>query len=60
MRINVLLSTAALVAVMAAPAAACSWGEAKMTVAEVPAVKVTAPAPVELALRDVWLERMVG
>ena len=60
MRINVLLSTAALVAATAAPAAACSWGEAKMTVAEVPTVTTTAPAPIEVALRDVWLERMVG
>ena len=64
MRIKVLLSSAALVAAASSSALACSWGESKMTMAKhdaVPATVVTIPeAPVEVALRDVWLERMVG
>ena len=61
----IVLSAAAL-SLSALPAAACSWGKAEMTTAEhVPAVStpvetVTVPAPVAVALRDVWLERMIG
>ena len=53
----------ALLGMSAIPAVACEWGKAKMTVAEVPSVPMTTghvPAPVEVALRDVWLERMLG
>ena len=60
----IVLSAAAL-SMSALPAAACSWGKAQMTMAErAPAVSTpvetrTVPA-VEVALRDVWLERMIG
>ena len=59
----ILISTAAL-GFAIAPAAACSFGKAEMTMAErAPAVSTPAPtpaAPIEVALRDVWLERMIG
>ena len=61
---RVILSSAAILGFAIAPAAACSWGKAEMTMAErAPAVSQPAPmpaAPIEVALRDVWLERMVG
>ena len=63
MRLNVLLSSAAIVAATALPAAACGWNKTQMTMAEhkVPATQVQIPAkPYEVALRDVWLERLVG
>ena len=63
----IVLSAAALSLGVLPAAAACSWGKSQMTMAEhtpavsTPAKSVTVPAaPVEVALRDVWLERMVG
>ena len=64
MRMIVLSAAALSLGVL--PAAACSYGKAQMTMAgHAPAVStpvetVTVPAPVEVALRDVWLERMIG
>ena len=62
---RLILTSAAVLGLAVAPAAAqCSWGKSESTMAEhVPAVSVptAAPAvPTEVALRDVWLERMIG
>ena len=64
---RILVLSAAALSLSALPAAAaCSWGKSQMTMAEhtpaisTPVESVTVPAPVEVALRDVWLERMIG
>lgn len=60
---RLILTSAAALGLAVAPAAACSWGKAEMTMADA-APKVSTPMPtlepVTVALRDVWLERMVG
>lgn len=59
MRTSIFLSALA-VAAATLPANACNWSKTS-TVAMTEVPTVSTPAPTEVAaLRDVWLERMVG
>ena len=64
MRIAVLLASAAVASAATLPAHACSYGKSPMSTAQSEPAwlqqQTTMPAPVEVALRDVWLERMIG
>ena len=59
MRTSIILSALAFAAATV-PASACSWSKSS-TVAMTHVPAVSTPAPVQTAaLRDAWLERMVG
>ena len=58
------LASLALLAAMAMPAVACSWSTGHDTMARsepaVPMTTATVPTPVEVALVDAWLERLLA